>query len=362
MGTTFWAPGRVNLIGDHTDYSDGLVLPVAVDRGLRLEVQPDDAIALTSDREPQAVTVPADGSETPPEGWGRYVAAVAAELHALGRPPVGLRGHLTADLPSGAGLSSSASLEVVVGLALCTAAEFELDRLDLARACQRAEQRAVGVPCGIMDQAAAVLGARDHAVLLDCATLAHSLVPLPKDLALVVIDSNVSRRLEDSAYGRRRAELEEALVALHGRSPATVDPAEVADIVARAGLDDVPARRLRHVVTENARVRAAAEVLPDSDRRAELRALFADSHASLRQDFEVTVPETDLLVELCLEAGAVAARMTGGGFGGAVVALADAAHADELGEAVARSYGERQDRCKASVHQCRAGDGAALLG
>ncbi|MDQ3451358.1 MAG: galactokinase [Actinomycetota bacterium] len=363
MTRRFWAPGRVNLIGDHTDYSGGLVLPAAIDHGLWLEVEPSTAIALESQVEQDAVTVAPDGSRPPTAGWGRYVAAVAAELAALGRPALGLRGRLTGDLPAGAGLSSSAALEVVVATALCAVADFQLAPLELAQAAQRAEQRAVGVPCGVMDQAACLLGRADAAVLLHCGRLEHRLVPLPPELAMVVLDSGVQRRLESSGYATRRAELERGLVALRGRSPVDVTVTELDALVAAAGVDKVAAARLRHVVTENVRVTAAAAALAqDPVDRAALGELFANSHASLRDDYQVTVPETDLLVELCDEAGAVAARMTGAGFGGAVIALVDADRAEPVGAQVAAAYQARQDRWRATVVRCRAADGAGERG
>lgn len=346
MSRTFFAPGRVNLIGEHTDYSGGLVLPAAIDRGVTLRAVPGRRIRLASAQVPGAVDLPADGAE-PGADWGRYVAAVAAELAAVGRPPVGLEGELSSDLPAGAGLSSSAALEVVVATALCAVASFPLEPIPLAQLCQRAEQRAVGVPTGIMDQAASLLGRADAAVLLDCGTLYHRLVPLPPELALLIIDSGVRRTLEGSGYAQRRAELETGLA---GRDPRGLAPADV------AAADGVPARRIRHVVTENARVLAVEEALRRGDRQA-LGELFAAGHASLRDDFEVSIPELDLLVDLAVGHGAVAARMTGGGFGGAIVALVEVARAQEIGAAVTADYAERTGRTP-TAYPCRASDGA----
>src|SRR5215210_6944420 len=192
---TFWAPGRVNLIGEYTDLIGGLVLPVAIDLGIRIDCAPAERTALTSD---------AFGGTSDVADWGRYVGATEAELAELGRPPVAIAGALHSTLPIGAGLSSSAALEVAVATALCAVADFPLDPLDLARAAQRAEHRAVGVPSGIMDQAASVLGRAGHAMLIDTGTLSLEYLPLPRRLALVVLDSGISRRLEASAYGQRR--------------------------------------------------------------------------------------------------------------------------------------------------------------
>jgi galactokinase len=353
---TFRAPGRANLIGEHTDHTDGLVLPAAIDRAVTLTAElGGDRIALTSAQADEVVDVPADGSSAPDGGFGRFVAAVAAELAALGRAPVGLRGRLTSDLPQGAGLSSSEALEVVVALALCAADELELDPLDLAALCRRAEHRAVGVPSGIMDQAASILGQEGHAILLDCGTLDHRAVPLPDDHALLILDSGVQRRLETSGYAQRSEELRAGLHVLDGRRPAEVDPSELPALL--DGLPDVPARRLRHVVTENARVRETVAALDagDLDR---VGALFAAGHASLRDDYEVSIPELDALVELSVAGGATAARMTGGGFGGAIVVLAPLTRAAALGEEVLAGYRERFPAASPALHVCRASAGA----
>ena len=282
MTSKLRAPGRVNLIGEHTDYSGGLVLPVAIQLGITITFEPADELAL----------------EAP--GGERYVTAVAQELAALGRPDVGIAGRVEADLPQGAGLGSSGAFEVVVALALCEAAGFELEPLELALACQRAEQRAVGVPSGILDQAASLLGRAGSALLLDCGTLEHRWVPLPQEVAILVVDSGERHSHEGSGYADRRRELEAG------------DP-----------------RRVRHVETENERVRAGVAALERGDMH-ELGPLFAASQASLRDDYDVSTPTLDRLVERALASGAFAARMTGGGFGGSIVALAERDHASDV--------------------------------
>src|SRR6185436_8764052 len=245
-----WAPGRVNLIGEHTDYSGGLVLPIAIQYGITLDVVGGaDAITLTSSGYGDAQTFAADGSGPSADGWARYAQAVAAELASLGRPPVGIIGELSSNLTPGSGLSSAA-VEVAVALALCAAAGFELEPLELALACQRAELRAVGVPCGILDQAACLLGRAGSALLLDCGSLEHRWVPLPDDMALLVLDSGERHSLEHSGYGDRRRELEAG------------DP-----------------RRVRHVETENERVREAVAALERGDVHA-LGPIFAASQVS----------------------------------------------------------------------------------
>ena len=361
MTRVFRAPGRVNLIGEHTDYTGGLVLPVAIDRYVSVAGEPGgEQVRLTSETFRETVVVAGDGApREPSSGWGRYVAAVVAELAALGRPRVGFSGAIRSDLPIGSGLSSSAALEVGVATALCRTAEFDVDPLALARACQRAEHRAVGVPSGIMDQAASLLGRGGHALLLDSATLEHWFVPLPSGTAILVVDSGVARRLEESAYALRRNELESALPALQGRRPADVSPAELDDLLAASPLEDVPARRLRHVVTENERVRRAVSALtaPGAADREALGLLFRASQASLRDDFEVSTPELDLLVDFAVGAGAFAARLTGAGFGGSIVALVDADRAEPAGREIADAYAEEAAR-RARWLVCRPADGA----
>jgi galactokinase len=299
----FWAPGRVNLIGEHTDYTGGLVLPAAIDLGIRIEGEAASRIRLESDAYEGVVDLDARGDGG--EGWGRFPGAVARELDALGRPPVGFAGRVSSNLPIGAGLSSSAALEVAIGVALCAVAEFELEPMALAEAAQRAELRAVGVPCGIMDQAACVLGEEGHAILLDTGTLEHRAVPLPVEVALVVVDSGVRHTLADSGYAERRREVESGV-----------------------------ARRLRHIHSENERVHEVVAAL-QAGRVDRLGPLFRAGHDSLRDDFEVSTPELDHLVDRAYELGAIAARMTGGGFGGSIVALAEREQAASLAVEVA---------------------------
>jgi galactokinase len=357
-----FAPGRVNLIGEHTDYSGGLVLPVAIDRGVTVHWRPDPAgIRLSSAEFPETVELGPDGTpRTELVGWVRYAAAVACLLSERGRPSVGLDGTVSSTLPVGAGLASSASLMVALALALCRAAEFELPRLELAHVAREAEHRAVGVPVGLMDPAASLLAQRGHALLLDCGLEQHRLVPLPAQLAVVVFDSGIRHNLEHSGYATRRTELERALTTLGGARPSelTVEAAEAAAVA--SNVDEVARRRLRHVVSENERVRACVRALDASggpDRKA-LGVLFREGHASLRDDFEVSIPELDLLVELAYDEGAVAARMTGGGFGGSVVALADNETADALAARVTSAYVSRTGRAGSGSAFATA-DGAA---
>lgn len=306
-----WAPGRVNLIGDHTDHTGGLVLPMAIDLGTMVTgSRGGDVVELRSPIEPEPAIVPldvADPAAVSP-GWARYVAGIVAEL----RPPVGFSGSVDTTLPVGAGLSSSAALEVAVALAV----GFDGAAVDLARLGQRAEQRASGVPCGIMDQLASASGVVEHVLLIDCTSLEVQPVPLPDDLEVVVVDSGQRRELATSAYAERAAACQAAQAAIGSLREATM-----ADV---AGLnDEVVRRRARHVVSENARVDQLAAGLASGD-RASMADAMAASHRSLRDDFEVSTQVLDELVDrLTSLDGVIGARLTGAGFGGCTVALVE---------------------------------------
>jgi galactokinase len=356
------APARINLIGEHTDYSGGLVLPVAVDLGTTVTWVPsaEATIRLRSAAFGDTVELPADATTPiPREGWGRYVAAVVRLLRENGPPLAGLEGEIVSTVPIGAGMSSSAALTVSVGLAVTSAASYELPRIELARIAQAAERLAVGVPVGLMDPASSLLGRKGHALLLDCGTEEHRLVPLPPGIALVVFDSGVRHALEASGYTDRRFELERALSAIGTDRPSSLSADEAAARAAAAGVDDVARRRLRHVVTENERVREVVSALeePDGADLPALGRLFREGHESLRDDLEVSIPELDLLVELAYDHGAIAARMIGGGFGGSVLALARENEAERLAEAVTRRYADRAGR-EATPYVCASVDGA----
>ena len=309
------APGRVNLIGDHTDTTGGLVLPMAIDMATTVTGAPGgDRVVLTSDVETEPAVIPLTGFD-PAElrpAWARYVGGVVAELV----PSIWFEGHVTTTLPVGAGLSSSAALEVAVTLAL----GFSGSELDLARLCQRAEQRASGVPCGIMDQLTSVAGRTGHGLLIDCRSLVIEEVPIPKACEIRVIHSGQQRSLATSAYGERRAALEAAEAVL-----GPLRDLRVIDLTtAGQGLsDEVLLRRVRHVVTENDRVRRFADALRVGDLVTAGR-LMSDSHRSLRDDFGVSTPALDEIVRR-LEStdGVHGARLTGAGFGGCVVALTE---------------------------------------
>lgn len=306
-----FAPGRVNLIGEHTDYSGGFVLPMAVHLGTTVELEIGGGeVVLTSADESRPVRVPlhvSDAAGVEP-AWGRYVAAVVSEL----RPVLGGSGTVTTTLPIGAGLSSSAALEVAIALAL----GFEGGPLELALLCQRAEQRASGVPCGIMDQLASAAGRAGHALLIDCTTNEVTPVPLPDGMQVVAVHSGESRSLAGSAYADRRASCE--------RAAAIVGPLREASLADVEALGDPEARRrARHVVTENARTLAVVDALR-AQHLSGIGELMAASHASLRDDFEVSTPTVDALVaRLQHTPGVIGARLTGAGFGGCAVAICE---------------------------------------
>jgi galactokinase len=338
------APGRVNLIGEHTDYNDGFVLPAAI--GLETWI----AYVATDDGR---VNVTLDGSGAtasfslrdvgPRRGaWIDYVAGTAWAQAEADLETVGWRGVVAATLPQEAGLSSSASLELAAAWALSGTEAPATDPLTLARICQRAENEYVGVRCGLMDQFAVASGEPDRALLLDCRSLAYHAVPLPRrDLTLVAINTGSSRRLGTSAYSARRDECERAVEAMAQVRPEVRALRDVAveDLDWAEGvLDELSFRRCRHVVTENARVLATVDALAAGDFEA-LGRLFAASHASLRDDYEVSSAELDLLVEIAARTrGVVATRMTGGGFGGCTVNLVRPDAVDRLREAVLREY------------------------
>jgi galactokinase len=357
---TVFAPGRVNLMGEHTDYSGGLVLPAAIAFGITLHAVEAEHLTVRSSALQGTFELTEDGEPagTTP-GWGRYVAAIAALLSERGRPPVWIDATIESTLPIGAGLSSSAALTVATALALCRVAEFELPPLELARLAQAAELRAVGVPCGLMDPAASLLGRRGRALLLDCATERWRTVRLPPDVAIVVLDSGVRHALEHSEYAARRVELERALPALDGRRPAEVGVSEALAAARRAGVDEVAISRLRHVVSENARVNQLVAALEAALTDRELIGqIMRASHASQRDDFAVSTPEIDVLVEIAYEHGAIGARLTGGGFGGSIVALVIESQTARFIDTVETAYSARTG-CVGAAYLCPTADGAA---
>ena len=322
------APGRVNLIGDHTDYQDGFCLPMAIDREVVVRCAPraDGLVVARSDALAGIVEIPADGSADPRRvepRWGRSVAAVLRLLARPDRPALGFDAEVTSTVPVGSGLSSSAAFAVAMVIAAGEIRGSAAEPESVAQTAQAAEQAATGVPCGVMDQMASVFGRAGHALLLDCRSLDIEPVLLPRSVTVVVVHTGVARRLEDSAYAERRAACEAAAARL---GVATLR---------ETTLDQVAADPFaRHVVSENQRVLDFVDALRTGDLDGCGR-LMAASHASLRDDFRVSTPELDALVEALVRAGAYGARLTGAGFGGCAVGLiANAAVDDALAAAV----------------------------
>jgi galactokinase len=340
----WFAPGRVNVIGEHTDYNDGFVLPMALPYGTVVagSRRDDRVLRLRSLRRPAPVEVGLDGlAPGAVSGWAAYVAGVAWAVEQAGHRLAGADLVLDGDVPLGAGLSSSASLECAVGIALADLAGLPLGRTELALLAQRAENDFVGMPCGVMDQMASMHGSADHLVFLDTRSLVVEAVRLDlagAGLRLLVVDTRAPHRLVDSAYAQRRASCEQAARLLGVRALRDVDDLGAA---LAALPDETLRRRVRHVVSEDERVLAVVATLRDGEDPRGVGGYLTASHVSLRDDYEVTVPELDVAVQAALAAGAYGARMTGGGFGGCVVALVDADHALQVEAAVTAAFAER---------------------
>jgi galactokinase len=339
----WFAPGRVNFIGEHTDYNDGFVLPFAIGSGVAVAAaRLGSGITVWSrqqDGQPQRIAVDAlaPGAVS---GWAAYPLGVAWSLARAGYAPGATSIAIGSDLAIGAGLSSSAALECAVGLALADLHGLDVVRTELVRLASKAENEFAGAPTGIMDQSAALLCQAGHALLLDCRSGASDDVPLEPGgagLTILVIDTGIRHDLTDGRYAQRRAACEAAARALGVASLRDLPdgPGAVTELT-----DPVLRRRARHVVGENRRVLAVADLL----RHGELAAvgpLLTESHVSLRDDFEVSWPEADVAVEAAIAAGAVGARMTGGGFGGAVIALTPTAEVTSLRSALEAEYARR---------------------
>ncbi|MBA3896645.1 MAG: galactokinase [Sphingomonadaceae bacterium] len=330
-----WAPGRVNLIGEHTDYNDGFALPAAVAEETRIAIRPRannivNAVALDFD----ATDSFALDAIAKTGGWADYLRGVIIELCRKGYRIGGADIAIAGNIPKGTGLSSSASLEIAVIRGFLALDNLPFDPVAAALVGQAAENDFVGMRCGNLDQLAVAGAQPGAAVLIDCRRLSLSQIPLPPDCAIVIVQSGVERGLVDGAYNDRRAQCEEAarILGVAALRDATMTMLEAAD------MPDIVFRRARHVITENARTLAAAGALRVAD-YATLGWLMAESHASMRDDFEITVPLTDALADFMNAALAVrgGARQTGGGFGGAVVALTDSASSLDLGKALRRS-------------------------
>ncbi len=355
------APGRVNLIGEHTDYNDGLVLPAAIDLETWIAAAPsgDSRVDLVLD-DGQRASFDLDSIEPAGGTWIDTVAGMAWSLVASGVPVRGIRGVVATEIPIGSGLSSSAAIQLAAAWAIAETPP-PMEPMDLALSAQRAENDYVGVRSGLMDQFASAHGLRGHALLLDCRSLEFRPVALPMERhALVVCDTRVPRRLETSEYNARRAECEAAVRALARHVPGLTSLRDVdAAMLERYGaeLDAVALRRATHVVTENDRVRASVDAL-EAGRLPELGALWAESHRSLRERYEVTSPELDALVEIAGDVpGVIGARMTGAGFGGCTVNLVERAAVADLRDRVMHDYSARFGHAP-GVHVVEPAEGA----
>lgn len=361
----FRAPGRVNLIGEHTDYNDGFVLPAAIGfyTWVAAVKRADRILEVYSDRFDEKITLSLDAlARSPRAHWSDFVGGVAASLQEGARELSGANLFIHGEVPVGAGLSSSASLEVATALALSSVSEVVWPRIELARRCQAAEHAFVGTRCGIMDQFVACFGVEGHALMLDCRSLDYQLLPVPPDLSLIVCNSMVKHELAAGEYNRRRASCEAGAKLLQPYLPGvqSLRDVEIEELERYEYL--LPAdvyRRCRHVGTENRRVLAAADALRFCD-AVRFGQLMYQSHASLRDDFEVSCKELDLLVELASRApGIYGARMTGGGFGGCTVNLLRADCATEFRSRISQAY-EASTGIVPDVYICEAAEGAGV--
>ncbi|CAM5238857.1 galactokinase [Streptomyces narbonensis] len=339
------APGRVNLIGEYTDFNDGFVLPLALPHTAVAAVsRRDDGILRLHSADIDGGIVQLHVEELEPlsgGGWAAYPAGVVWALREAGHPVTGADVHLASTVPTGAGLSSSAALEVVTALALDDLFGLGLTRPELARLAQRAENAFVGVPCGVMDQMASACAEEGHALHLDTRDLSYRQVPFDlarEGLRLLVVDTRVKHALGDGAYAERRAGCEAGARALGVRALRDVSSVHLPESLALLS-DETVLRYVRHVVTDNARVERVIALLDAGDTRA-VGPVLTEGHASLRDDLRVSCPELDLVVEAANAAGALGARMTGGGFGGSAVVLVDTARAEAVAAAVGKAFAE----------------------
>ena len=360
----YQAPGRVNLIGEHTDYNDGFVLPCAIDYQAIIAATPRDdqkvvvtAAAFDGQTTEFELALPVEPSED--ATWSNYVRGVATALLERGLTLKGANMAIIGNVPQGAGLSSSACLEVCTGLALTRMSGHDVSLKDLALIGQEAENKYVGVNCGIMDQMVSARGEEGHAMLLDCRSLDTRPVAIPEGAAVVIINSNKKRGLVDSEYNTRRQQCE--AVAKHFEVKALRDITVEMLEARKDELNEVAYRRARHVVTEDVRTLEASEVMPRGDLKR-MGELMAASHTSMRDDFEITVPEIDAIVDIVKdvigEEGGV--RMTGGGFGGCVVALAPESKVEAIRQAIDSQY-KTVTGLVADIYVCKASQGASVL-
>ena len=355
------APGRVNLIGEHTDYNDGFVMPLAIDRQILIALRPrsDERIVLRSlDYDDTLDMLPSELDQPGNSGWGEYVKAVAWALQQQGYALKGWEGVMTGDIPKGAGLSSSAALELAVAKACSVVADIPWNPAEMAKIGQKAENQWVGMQCGIMDQMISAAGKADHALMIDCRSLENTPVPFPPGTAIVVMDTATRRGLVDSAYNERRRQCQEAAQAF-GKEVLRDVARETFDAQAEQ-LTDLQRRRSRHVIYENERVLKAMQAMQQHD-AATLGELMYASHVSLRDDFEVSSHELNVIVECAQQQpGCYGARMTGAGFGGCAVALIQADAGETFLKTVAEQY-QQQTGIAPNMYLCQATNGTEVL-
>lgn len=366
MPHVYRAPGRVNLIGEHTDYNDGFVMPSAIGFYCWAGIAPrvDHKLAVFSQEFVDGREVDlCSGQIGPSRTWNDYPLGVAVELEKAGFRLKGGNLWIHGEVPMGAGLSSSASIEVATALALAAESGHAVDRVQLALICQRAENEFVGMRSGIMDQFISLHGRAGHALMLDCRSLEFELVAIPESVKLVICNTGVKHQLAGGEYNRRRAECEEAVQSLKKALPEirALRDVSVEQLERnRALVSEVPYRRALHIVTENARVLDSVEALRNRDLQR-FGENMAASHCSLRDLFEVSCAELDLMVELANgQEGVYGARMTGGGFGGATINLVDAKHAERFAMKIAEAYREKTG-IVAQVYVCEPVDGASRV-
>lgn len=360
------APGRVNLIGEHTDYNDGFVFPAAIDLYTQVTITARDDRKLLIHTESFSDDIEVDLDDPRPIAcghWSGYVLGVALMLERAGYRLKGAELDVRSTVPIGAGLSSSAALEVAAGYALLETSGHKVDRLELAKLCQQAENEFVGMRCGIMDQFIACFGRAGHSLMLDCRSLEYRLAPLPVEVRLVICNTMIRHELAASQYNNRRAECEAGVRHFATFSP---DVRALRDVTLNEleshgrDLPEAIRKRCRHVITENVRVKEAAAALEQGDLNA-FGELMAASHHSLKEDYEVSCAELDTMVDLATEVeGVYGARMTGGGFGGCTINLVKAKCVGEFSTNVARRY-EQATGIVPEIYVCSTADGVAAL-
>ena len=357
------APGRVNLIGEHTDYNQGFVMPAAIDFSTWVAIAPrqDRKLSIRSENFAEAVEIDLDQPATQGRGhWSDYPVGVAVKLEQSGHRLVGANMLVRGEVPIGSGLSSSAAIEVATGLALLENSDAKTDRVTLAKLCQQAENEFVGMRCGLMDQFVSCFGESGHALMLDCRGLDYHMLALPENVKLVVCNTMVKHELANSEYNARRADCEEGVRLLSRKLPFVGSLRDITTGDLQRHKDQIPeviGRRCRHVASENSRVLEAASALERSDLET-FGQLMGESHRSLRDDYEVSCKELDLMVDLANQVeGVLGARMTGGGFGGCTINLVRSENVDSFKQFVAREYPEATGR-NPEIYVCAAAQGA----